>query len=131
MVIEAIMDSLLSASNQAFWQSKVAPDGQGRVFAARRLIAQFTKPIAPIIGGTLADFVLEPAMSDPSSKLAILFGPIVGIGPGAGMGLLFVVCGTAIVLVGIVSYCVKPIYRAELILPDHDQLDKTAESSAS
>jgi len=131
MVIEAIMDSLLSASNQAFWQSKVAPDGQGRVFAARRLIAQFTKPIAPIIGGTLADFVLEPAMSDPSSKLAILFGPIVGIGPGAGMGLLFVVCGTAIVLVGIVSYSVKPIYRAELILPDHDQLDKAAESSAS
>ncbi|MCD4751558.1 MAG: MFS transporter [Anaerolineaceae bacterium] len=131
MVIQAIMGSMINTSNQAIWQSKVAPDGQGRVFAARRLIAWFTQPIAPIIGGTLADFVLEPAMADPSSTLAILFGPIVGTGPGAGMGILFVICGIASALVGLVAYFVKPIREVESILPDHDQLERVAEPAAS
>src|SRR5690606_19567190 len=34
----------INGSNQAIWQAKVAPDVQGRVFAARRLIAQITAP---------------------------------------------------------------------------------------
>lgn len=64
----------------------------GRVFSARRLIAWFTNPISPIIGGTLADFVLEPAMRS-DSVLASIFGGLVGTGPGAGMGLLMVFSG--------------------------------------
>jgi hypothetical protein len=60
---------LVNGSNQAIWQAKVAPDLQGRVFSARRLIAWFTNPISPIIGGTLSDFVLEPAMKTQSSRI--------------------------------------------------------------
>ena len=70
---------LVNGSNQAIWQAKVAPDLQGRVFSARRLIAWFTNPISPIIGGTLADFVLEPAMKAQDSGLAqLLGGPCLG-----------------------------------------------------
>ncbi len=61
MVLMAMVSPLINTSNQAIWQSKVAPDVQGRVFSARRLIAWFTHPISPIIAGTLADFLLEPA----------------------------------------------------------------------
>ena len=62
MFLTSLFSPLINTSNQAIWQSKVAPDVQGRVFSARRLIAWFTNPISPIIAGTLADFVLEPAM---------------------------------------------------------------------
>ncbi len=75
---------LVNGSNQAIWQAKVAPDLQGRVFSARRLIAWFTNPISPIIGGTLADFVLEPAMKAQTSGIAGLFGPVFGSGPARG-----------------------------------------------
>jgi MFS transporter, DHA3 family, macrolide efflux protein len=93
MLLGGLSIPLINASNQAIWQSKVAPDLQGRVFSARRLIAWFTNPISPIIGGTLADFVLEPAMRVDNSVLASTFGWLVGTGPGAGMGLLIIFCG--------------------------------------
>src|SRR5215208_1949011 len=59
--LSTVLVPMVNGSNQAIWQSKVAPDLQGRVFSARRLIAWITNPISPIIAGTLADFVLEPA----------------------------------------------------------------------
>jgi DHA3 family macrolide efflux protein-like MFS transporter len=92
MAITTIMVPLVNGSNQAIWQAKVAPDLQGRVFSARRLIAWLTNPISPIIGGTLADFVLEPA-ARTQTGLPAAFAWLVGTGPGAGMGLLMVICG--------------------------------------
>lgn len=120
-VLGGLSIPLINASNQAIWQSKVAPDLQGRVFSARRLIAWFTNPISPIIGGVLADYVLEPAMRSPSAMTGS-FGWLVGTGPGAGMGLLFVFCGLGIVLVGIIGYFIPAIRHAEEVLPDHDQM---------
>ncbi len=64
--LSALFVPLINGSNQAIWQTKVAPDVQGRVFSARTLIAWLTNPISPLIAGTLADYVLEPAMRAPS-----------------------------------------------------------------
>lgn len=113
---------LVNGSNQAIWQAKVAPDLQGRVFSARRLIAWLTNPISPIIGGTLADFVLEPAMKAQNTGLAQLLGPVFGTGPGAGMSLLMFLCGIAAFLVGLSGYFVPAIRDAESTLPDHEPL---------
>ncbi len=121
MVLSMMTVPLVNASNQAIWQAKVAPDLQGRVFASRRLIAWLTTPISPIIAGTLADFVLEPAMRTQSG-LATVFAPLVGTGPGAGMGLLTVICGAAAMLVGLGGYFFPAVREAETILPDHDAL---------
>lgn len=114
---------MVNASNQAIWQSKVAPDVQGRVFSARRLIAWFTNPISPIIAGTLADFVLEPQMR-VTSTLSETFGWLVGTGPGAGMGLIIFFCGFGGILAGLAGYFIPAIHNAEAILPDHDALPK-------
>ena len=111
---------LVNASNQAIWQAKVAPDLQGRVFSARRLIAWFTNPISPIIGGTMADFVLEPAMRAGNSPVAQLFGPIFGTGPGSGMSLLIFLCGIGAFFVGLAGYFIPAIRDAESVLPDHE-----------
>jgi DHA3 family macrolide efflux protein-like MFS transporter len=126
IVLASTFLPLINASNQAIWQAKVAPDLQGRVFSARRLIAWFTNPISPIIAGTLADFVLEPAMTS-STTLSRLFGGLVGTGPGSGMGLLMVLCGLGGVLVGLSGYLLPAIRSAEEMLPDHDAL-QTAEA---
>ena len=64
---------MLNGSSQAIWQAKVPPDVQGRVFAARRLIAMLVSPLARLIAGPLADNVFEPAMQ-PNGALANLFG---------------------------------------------------------
>jgi len=123
MALTSLVIPLVNGSNQAIWQSKVAPDLQGRVFSARRLIAWFTNPISPIIAGTLADFALEPA-ARAQTGLPATFAWLVGTGPGAGMGLLIVLCGLASAVVGLLGYFIPAIYNAESILPDHDALAK-------
>lgn len=122
-VLSAIVIPLINGSNQAIWQAKVAPDVQGRVFSARRLIAWFTNPISPIIAGTLADFVLEPQMRIEST-LSQTFGWLVGTGEGAGMALIIFFCGLLCVLVGVAGYFVPAISKADTMLPDHDELKK-------
>jgi MFS family permease len=118
--VTSLVSPLVNTSNQAIWQAKVAPDVQGRVFSARRLIAWFTNPISPIIAGAMADFVFEPAMS-ADTAMAATFGPLVGTGPGAGMGLVMVLCGLLCLLVPVIAYFIPAIRNAESILPDHDQ----------
>ena len=110
---------LINGSNQAIWQSKVAPDVQGRVFSARTLIAWMTNPISPLIGGTLADYVLEPAMRT-TNVFSSFFGWLVPPGPGAGMGLLIIFGALGGLLAGLTGYFIPAIYNAETILPDHD-----------
>ncbi|MBE2266964.1 MAG: MFS transporter [Anaerolinea sp.] len=109
---------ILNGSNQAIWQAKVQPDVQGRVFAARRMIAQISAPVAMILAGPLADQVFEPAMRE-GGALAPVFGWLVGTGAGAGMGLIFVIFGIAGVLVALSGYLFQPIREAETLLPDH------------
>jgi hypothetical protein len=118
IAITSLVVPLVNGSNQAIWQSKVAPDLQGRVFSARRLIAWLTNPIAPLIAGSLADFVLEPA-ARAGTGLPATFSWLVGTGPGSGMGLIIVFCGLATGLVGLTGYFVGTIRNAETLLPDH------------
>lgn len=115
---------LINNSNQALWQAKVAPDVQGRVFATRRLIAQISAPLGMLIAGPLADQVFEPAMQS-DTWLSTVFGPIFGVGPGAGMALLVVIVGVMGITAGLVGYAVRVIREVDTLLPDHDALATT------
>jgi MFS family permease len=117
--LTAFFIPIINGSNQAIWQAKVPPDIQGRVFAARRLIAQVTIPIAMGIAGPLADLSFEPAMRS-GGALAGTFGFLVGVGPGSGMGLILVLSGIVGTCVGLGAYSVRAVRDAETILPDHD-----------
>jgi len=109
----------LNGSTQAIWQSKVAPDVQGRVFAVRRLIAQITAPLALLLAGPLADRVFEPAMQ-PGGTLAGPLGWLVGNAPGSGMSLILLATGLLGVAVGLVGFLIPKIRDVETLLPDHD-----------
>ncbi len=110
---------LLNGANQSIWQAKVAPALQGRVFAARATVARITAPIAMIAAGPLADHVFEPAMM-PGGALAERLGPLIGTGPGAGMGLMMLLAGATTVLIALVALTVPSIRALEHTVPDHD-----------
>ena len=110
---------MLNGSSQAIWQTKVPPDVQGRVFAARRLIAMLVSPFARLISGPLADNVFEPAMQSDGA-FAGIFGNLVGTGHGAGIGLMFVICSFFALTVPLAGYMIPLIRNVEDILPDHE-----------
>lgn len=118
---------VINGSNQAIWQSKVPPVVQGRVFATRRMIAQISFPLALLFAGPLADQVFEPAMSS-DGWAAALFGPLVGVGPGAGMSLMVLLSGIIGVGVGLIVYTIPSVRNVETILPDFDDVPAIASS---
>ncbi len=120
MFLGGLFIPFINGSNQAIWQAKVPPDLQGRVFSSRRLIAWLTNPISPIIGGTTADYLLEPMMKSQSNGFARLMEPAFGSGPGSGMAVLIFLCGFGGILAGLSGYFVRWVRDAEDILPDHD-----------
>jgi MFS family permease len=108
---------LLNASSQAIWQSKVAPDVQGRVFAVRRTIAWSTGLIAPLLAAPLADYVFKPGMAQ-GGALASFLGPIVGVGANHGVGVLISLLGILTGVVSVIAFFVRPIRNVEIDLPD-------------
>jgi len=116
----------LNGSSQAIWQSKVPADRQGRVFAARMVIAQGAGAAAMIIVGPLADFYFEPGMA-ATGGLASTFGWLVGTGPGAGMGLMILLSSLVSAVVGIISINIPWIRNVERIVPDADPKNRLAE----
>ena len=108
---------IMAGSSQALWQTKVAVDVQGRVFAARRMIAWSTGPLAIVLAGPLADRVFEPLMA-VGGPLAGSVGRIIGVGPGRGTGLLFIVLGVLVALASAVAYLHPRVRRVEEELPD-------------
>ncbi len=121
IVITSLIIPLMNASNQAIWQAKIAPDLQGRVFSARRLIAWLTNPISPILAGALADFVFEPQMQT-TTALSRAFDFLVGTGPGAGMSLLIFFCGFLTIFISAFGYLTPVIRNAETLLPDYENI---------
>jgi hypothetical protein len=118
----------LNGSYQAIWQATVPPDVQGRVFSIRRLIAQSSAPLAMLAAGPLADKLFEPVMAEGGAWSAA-FGWLVGTGPGAGMGLMFVFTGLLGAAVGLGGYLFPAIRNVEDIMPDHAADGRIGESA--
>src|SRR5262249_45000517 len=60
---------IIIGAHISIWQSKVSPDVQGRVFAARSLMTNIAEPVSMLFAGLAADKILEPAFS-PGGALA-------------------------------------------------------------
>jgi DHA3 family macrolide efflux protein-like MFS transporter len=108
---------ILSSSNQVIWQKKVAPDVQGRVFAIRRTIVLATPLLTYLTAGPLSDRVFEPLMA-VNGALSDSFGQVLGMGPGRGIGLLFVCMGLLLVLATAICWLSPHLRRVEEELSD-------------
>ncbi|MEM7581909.1 MAG: MFS transporter [Acidobacteriota bacterium] len=107
------------ACSQAIWQTKVPPNLQGRVFAIRRLVATSTTPVAFLAVGPLADYFLEPWLA-ADGALAGTVGRLIGVGPGRGLGFLFVILGAVTLVALLVALAYRPLRNLEDELPDAD-----------
>jgi MFS family permease len=107
----------LMGASQAIMQVKVAPDVQGRVFALRAMLNTSAFAVAYLIGGPLADQVFEPLMAD-GGLLAGSLGQVIGVGPGRGMGLMFVVMGSLAIMTALSAFAYPRIRNVEVELPD-------------
>jgi MFS family permease len=110
-------DPIIYISSQTIWQTKVAAEVQGRVFAMRRLVTLSTLPLAYLVAGPLADRVFEPAMA-AQGTLASVLGGALGTGPGRGIALLFIVLGVLTVFAVITGFLYRPLRELEYLLPD-------------
>lgn len=119
--LSAMAFPLSQSASNTIWQSKVAPDIQGRVFSARRMLAWMVDPIMPVVAGLIADKVTEPAMRG-SGWLARTFTGITGGGPGSGMSIQYLVAGTLYLGIIVIALSTPAVRDVEAILPDHDQL---------
>ncbi len=99
--LESFFIPLLNGSNQAIWQSKVPLEVQGKVFAARRMIAWFANPLAMLLSGPLADRVFAPRY-----------------GQGEGIALMLLIFGGLGVVWGLSGYLFPKVREAETLLPD-------------
>lgn len=86
---------IVNGCSQAIWQSKVPAALQGRVFAVRRMVALSSLPVAYFLAGPLADRVFEPLLA-PGGALAGSLGAVIGVGPGRGIGFLFMLLGVLV-----------------------------------
>jgi MFS transporter, DHA3 family, macrolide efflux protein len=107
-----------SGISQAVFQSKVAPAVQGRVFAIRIAISRSIMPLAFLLAGPLADHVFQPLLT-PAGALADTFlGALLGVGPGRGIGLMFVISSLLLLSISILAYSNPRIRMLEDELPD-------------
>lgn len=119
ILLGSLVVTLINGSNQAIWMAKVSPDIQGRVFSARRLIAWLANPLAALIAGPMADYVMEPHMM-ADGAWASVFGGLVGTGTGAGMSLMFIFTALIGLTISLGAYLIPIVRNVEDILPDHE-----------
>jgi DHA3 family macrolide efflux protein-like MFS transporter len=108
---------VIRASLQVIWQTKVAPEVQGRVFALRRMVTRLCLPLAALLAGPLDDYVFEPLMT-VDGPLASSLGQIIGVGTGRGIDLLLVFLGLSMILTTFLAYLYPPLRLVESQLPD-------------
>ena len=120
-LIAHLMLPVNNVTNQAIWQSKVASDTQGRVFAMRQMVAKAMTLLAYLIAGPLADNVFNPLLA-VHGPLAASLGQLLGVGPGRGIGLMFVIMGILTLLTVFVGYFNSSLRLVEKELPDSDEV---------
>lgn len=95
--------AVANAASGAIWQSQVAPQAQGRVFAVRRIVAQLSAPLGLLIVGPLIDGVFRHLLDDSGSGLF-------GSGSARGIGVLFVAMGVIVIVISVVAWT-RPAVR--------------------
>lgn len=109
--------AILNTCSWTIWQTRVALDVQGRVFATLQMIALSSLPAGYLIAGPLADRVFEPLLA-VNGPLAGSVGTLIGVGAGRGIGLLFFVAGLLMLIVTAWGYLNPRIRLLEDELPE-------------
>lgn len=102
-LIMTVSSVVANSSSQAIWQTKVKPELQGRVFAARRVVAQLVGIIPMIASGPLVDHFLGPFVD-----YKIVLNALFGIEKGGAMSMLAAISGVLTIIL-IIGYSLIPM----------------------
>ena len=108
---------IINGCCDAIFLRKVTPEVQGRVFATIRMISMLCIPLAYVVAVPLAERIFEPLMAK-NGLLAGSIGEIIGVGPGRGIGLLFITMEIIAILVTVAAYRYPRLWFIEDELPD-------------
>jgi DHA3 family macrolide efflux protein-like MFS transporter len=103
--------------SQALWLSKTPQEMMGRVLAIRRMLSLSTMPLAALVCGPLADRVFNPLLM-PGGALAGSVGRVLGLGPGRGIGLMYVLISGLMLVITALLYAHPRVRRLEDEVPD-------------
>lgn len=103
----------INAAQNVILYQRVPDEMQGRIFAVRNAIQYSTIPIGILLGGFLADYVMEPFMEGDNGMTSLLHG-IVGEGAGSGMAVMFLCTGILGSLFSVISYRQKEIQELRI-----------------
>jgi MFS family permease len=108
---------IILVSKATILQNKIPTAMHGRVFALVGMLREGAIPFGYLLAGPLADRVFEPAMQ-PGGALTETFGGLVGVGPGAGMGVMYLITGTLGATIALSGYLIPALRRVEADTPD-------------
>ncbi|WP_322170804.1 MFS transporter [Acutalibacter caecimuris] len=101
---------IMNANLTAILREHIPLEMQGRVFSAKDSLQSCTIPLGLLVGGLLADHVLEPFMAADSPMQTIL-SHFFGSGNGAGIAVMFFSVGILGIAISL-SRLRKPVYKS-------------------
>jgi MFS transporter, DHA3 family, macrolide efflux protein len=118
MFFAMIFIPLASGLSQTIFQTKVAPEVQGRVFSMRAMISRSMMPLAFLLAGPMADYIFEPMMAVDGRLASTFIATLLETGAGRGVGLMFVLAGLAAIIVSGLIFTNPRVRMLEDELPD-------------
>jgi len=106
--ISQLMIVIANSSSQAIWQSKVPPQIQGRVFSARRVIAQLVGTIPMISSGPIVDNILSKYFNKSTNFLSLF-----GYGKEGAMSFMASFAGLTSIIIALFSFFNKLVMNVE------------------
>lgn len=113
----ALCIMVANISTRTIIQTRSPQQMQGRLFAFLTMIAFSSLPLSYAVAGPIADRFFEPAMS-AHGVLSPLIGGWLGVGPGRGIGLLFVLIGALVACAGAAAHCSSSLRKLDRELPE-------------
>lgn len=98
----------VNTSADVLVRRNIPNDKQGRVWGIIGILSQIGFIIAYSTAGLLADKVFNPLLVE-GGKLAGSVGSVIGVGPGRGIGLLFIIAGFLVVVVALLTSRIRAI----------------------
>ncbi|MCG6574230.1 MFS transporter [Pseudomonas sp. AF32] len=106
------MASIADASVNSLWMRRIPAGSRASVFALISMLTIAGTSLSVIVGGFLVDHWFQPALM-PGGLYADSIGRWLGVGPGRGVGLLFVVAGALFVLLPLSVLLYGPMRRLD------------------
>ena len=84
----------------------------------RSMISRSMMPLAFLSAGPLADLVFEPMMREGGTLANTFLAQVVGVGPGRGIGLIFIIAGLGTIIISWIAYSNPNLRNIETRIPD-------------